>query len=214
MATPRHHISLRNIYGLNISNCNFRNTAGALFSPYSKGYGIYGFNANFRCTGNMDYANNYFHYLSAGVVATNPLPGRNYTVDGMGFDQNNIGVMDLGGLDSRITNNAFGIGNGLTVSIGVHLFQSERYVVERNVFDGNPSFEKEMGIYFTGPSYADNEVYNNDFTNLDIACAVQNRHAAFDDEESIVDGLQMRCGTHTNNQVDQFLYDGAYIRHD
>ncbi len=209
---------LYDVNGVIFQNCDLRNDAFAGFaSPDQRGIGIVAYNASFQATGGMNYAQHGFRNLTAGVLAYVPVPPFHYTVDGMDFENNKFGVLDLAGRDAVITNNRFStLGtdplNGPS-SIGLFLVQSELYTVERNTFTrpGNAQCPG-IGIWFMGPALEENQIYDNTFTGLNGACVVEGRHVAYSSNLNTLPGLQLLCGDHNNNFIDQLLIQDAFIR--
>ncbi len=215
---PDAHLYLRDVNGVDIDGCTFVNSAPELFSIEYLGRGIFAHDAGFRCMGYGLYDQHRFHDLTAGIVASVPDPASHYVVDGMGFKGNGQGVVDLGSTDARITNNEFILrGADATsdvASVGVQLFQSERYTVERNTFTDQGTNVVSVGIWFVGPSYEDNQIYDNEFNDLSIGSFVEGQHRALGDVPQIMPGLQLLCGDYSGNNADQFVLQEGYIKYD
>jgi len=215
---PEAGIYLRDVTGIDIKECSFRNTAPQLFPIEYRGKGIAAFDAGFRCLGFSQHNDHYFQDLHAGVVASVPDPAKTYTVDGMGFHGNAQGLVDLGSTDARITNNRFVLRGADApdpiTSIGIQLFQSERYTVERNSFTDQGTNVPSVGIWFSGPAYEDNQIYDNEFSGLNAGTVVQDRHRGNGPVPAILPGLQLLCGDHTDNIVDQMVVQDGYIKYD
>ncbi|MBK6627691.1 MAG: right-handed parallel beta-helix repeat-containing protein [Flavobacteriales bacterium] len=209
---------LYDVNGVTFQNCDLRNDAFAGFAtPDQRGIGIVAYNASFNATGAMNYAQNGFRNLTAGVLAYVPVPPAHYTVDGMAFENNKFGVLDLASRHAVVTNNHFSTlatdpMNGPS-SIGLFLVQSELYTVERNTFTRPGSAQcPGIGIWFKGPALEENQIYDNTFADLNAACVVEGRHVAYTSNLNTLPGLQLLCGDHTNNFIDQFLIQSAFIR--
>lgn len=212
--SPRSHLILNDVNGVPVMYCAFKNSDPEAFGLQQRGLGIFGFNAGFQCHGGSQYASNSFEGLRAGVVASVVDPARTYTIDGMGFVNNGQGVVDFGSTDARITNNQFMLLGGATpsdvASVGIQLFESERYTVERNTFTDQGTNVPTVGIWFSGPAFEDNQIYDNEFTDLSLGTLVEERQLGPGDP-IIAPGLQLLCGDHTGNNADQVILENGYI---
>ncbi len=210
---PFRHAQLVETKGVTFLACKWVNEIPLTFPYNERGRGIVARRATFSCLGNMN-TNNRFENLEVGVLAMQLLNGQMYTVDGMTFFNNFKGVVDMGTHDAVITNNKFtmlAMPTPFTLtSIGIHLFQSNLYTVERNEFTDQGTSVPSAGIWFMGPAIEDNRIYDNNFHDLNMACVVQGRHK--ETGGTTKPGLQMLCGDHMNNLVDQWLWADAYIR--
>jgi hypothetical protein len=211
---------LYDVNGVFFGGCEFRNDASALMpDPDLRGMGIVSWASSFTSLGNMDYPMHGFRNLTAGVLTWDTDPMFLTEVDGMDFVNNKFGIIDFGSDDGVYTNNQFATLstdalNGET-SIGLYLIQSERYTVERNLFT-KPSgaIAPGVGIWFIGPAYENNRIYDNTFNDLNVGCLVQGDHVANvpGGQGNTLDGLQMLCGDHTGNYVDQMILLDGYIK--
>ena len=215
---PQNMALLFDVNGVRFTNCAFENQAyGSFPGPDQRGRGIMAWAASFTCTGGMNYALHGFRNLTAGVLAYVPVPPAHYTVDGMAFENNKFGVLDLASRHAVVTNNHFSTlatdpMNGPS-SIGLFLVQSELYTVERNTFTRPGTAQcPGIGIWFKGPALEENQIYDNTFADLNAACVVEGRHVAYTSNLNTLPGLQLLCGDHTNNFIDQFLIQSAFIR--
>lgn len=212
-ATPISHVYLFDVNGVKIRFSRFINQVPVDFPLTQRGWGIQAFDAAFSCTGSNPVLH-YFQNLHAGIVASAPDPMEIYRLDGMYFDNNQFGVVDLGSTSPIITNNAFKTLNfpngGGQLSIGLYLDQSEGYTVERNSFGAFGSPNPSVGIWFAGPTVTENQIYDNIFAALVAGCVVQGRHRTFDTKDK--DGLQMLCGDHGGNIIDQWILEDGMIR--
>ena len=219
---PKAFAELYQVDAIKFLNCAFRNEAHALWSnPNQWGWGIRAQQATINCTGGLAYAYNRFANLTVGVQTWTSTPLFTSTVDGMGFQNNWYGMIDWADVHCRITNNRFENNtdtyfSGGAASIGLLLQQSEDYTVERNTFIRTAmSPSPAVGIWFKGPSYNENQIYNNDFTVVNAGCVVEGTHVGIAGPvPNTPPGLQMRCGEHTNNWIDQVLLPSSAIRTD
>ena len=215
---PISHIELTDVNHVRVHGSRFVNQDAETYTTWQRGAGIKAIDAAFTCLGYQN-ANNRCEGLTVGVLAMVPDPSEVYKVDGMTFFNNLHGVFDFASTGGVVTNNKFTTLASPTPltssSVGLSLFNAEGYIVERNTFTDQGTSVPSVGIHFLGQSYQNNEVYDNEFNDLNIGCMVQGRHAAYNatEGESLVPGLQMRCGDHLGNLADQvILYDG-WIRH-
>ncbi len=215
--SPNAQLYLRDVSGIAVERSTFRNTAQDLFDLQQRGYGIFSLDAGFRCSGFSEYSTSSFAGLTAGVVASVPDPAKTYIVDGMGFFDNEQGVVDFGSTDARITNNQFVLRGSATesstASVGIQLFQSERYTIERNTFTDQGGNVPSVGIWFSGPAFEANRIYDNDFKDMNIGTLVEGRHRADNGVPQTDPGLQLLCGDHEGNAADQFILQEGYLQY-
>lgn len=210
---PFRHAQVVNCRNVRFTNCNFVNEIPNAFAVTQRGRGIVSRQAPFRCAGNM-LTSSKFENLEVGVLAMWMPAGMMYTVNGMTFNNNFKGVVDMGTRDAVIINNKFKMLAMPTpftqVSIGIHLFQSNGYTIERNTFMDQGTSVPSAGIWFMGPAFQENQIYDNTFTEINMGCVVQGRHLATGGIDK--EGLQMLCGDHSGNLVDQWLWADGYIK--
>jgi len=210
--TPYAHVYLAEVAGVVLYSSQFKNEDYSNFALHQRGWGIFGFDASFRCKG-VNAGDNFDH-LHAGIVVGDPNPLKNYVVDQMNFTNNVYGILDLGSTDPVITNNTFvAMEGGLPptqLNIGLYLYQSERYTVERNLFTDPAGVVASIGIWFAGPTMEENQIYDNTFTDLRVGCVVQGRHRTTN--ALLKSGLQMLCGDHSGEVVDQYILDDGMIK--
>ncbi|MFZ1693807.1 MAG: NosD domain-containing protein [Flavobacteriales bacterium] len=210
---PFRHAQVANCRGVRFTNCNFVNEIPSNFAVTQRGRGIVSRQAPFRCTGNM-LANSKFENLEVGVLAMWMPAGMMYTVNGMTFNNNLKGVVDMGTRDAVIINNKFKMLASPTpinqASIGIHLFQCNGYTIERNTFTDQGTSVGSVGIWFVGPAMEENQIYDNSFTDLNIGCFVQGRHLLPGGLDK--PGLQMLCCDYKDNLTDQLIGADGYIK--
>lgn len=215
---PGAHIDIQDVNGVLVTNSRFVNQVPQNWNRWQRGVGIRSYDAAFRCLG-YGNANSRFESLTLGVSAHVPDPAEVYRVDGMRFFNNSHGLLDWGSTGGVVTNNRFTTMANMPslgqTSVGLSLFNAEGYTVERNTFTDQGTSVPSVGIHFLGQSYQNNEVYDNEFNNLNVGCLVEGRHAAYNAPagESLVPGLQMRCGDHLGNLADQVILWNGWIRH-
>lgn len=217
-AGPIQHAVLEDVNGVVFSMCAFRNEDHANMPFSARGVGIVANDARFRCFG-LNYGSHHFQWLNAGIVMWNIDPLDASTIDGMAFDQNVYGVVDIAGHSARITHNRFRVLQNdvptSQASVGLLLWGSELYTVERNTFENPPGLGNVpcIGVWFLGPTSQDNRIYNNTFTDLTFANAVTGRHAStVNGQGNVLDGLQILCNDFQDDFVDWFIYPNGYIK--
>ncbi|MBX2980006.1 MAG: hypothetical protein KF905_11980 [Flavobacteriales bacterium] len=217
---PARGAHLFRVNGIMFVDCSFVNEIPELFSnPAHRGMGIQARMAGFHCLATTADPASRFENLHVGVYSSSYLPDVSYTIRGGEFVNNFKGVVDLAGRDGVIVDNSFSTlqapsGTITQTSIGIQLFQTERYAVEKNTFTSPGNSVPSTGIWFTGPTQSDNRIYDNDFTDLNFGCVVEGRHLAEGMSQDIAPGLQLLCGQHENNQVDQLILgQTGYVRY-
>jgi hypothetical protein len=219
---PKFHAHLQQVDRIRFTNCSFRNDSYVYWTPTSQwGIGIFATSATVNCTGNSDYANNRFANLNAGAMLMFNLSGVFINkVDGMGFANNMVGLYDWSDSDAWITRNKF-VTNQLApnppnLSAGMFIFASEGYTVERNSFFTLPgSTSLGCGIWFRGPAYYPNRIYDNLFDGNFSSCVVEGKHGSgqawtTSGTQGIYTGvgLELLCNDHNNTIFDHFLSQG------
>lgn len=212
---PKSHLIFSDVSGIKVMDCAFKNTTAVTGNLNVRGYGIFARDAGFTCNG-TNPAIYKFEGLTAGVVASLPDPAKVYTVNGMSFKNNGQGLVDFGSSDATITNNQFVLRGSATTSntatVGIQLFQSERYTVERNTFTDQGTNVPSVGIWFSGPAAEDNQIYDNTFTDLSVGTFVEGRQRADNGVPAFDPGLELLCGDHDGNNSDQLILQEGYIQ--
>jgi hypothetical protein len=212
---PKWHALLWGVNGVKFNNCSFRNSTPVTDMPLEeRGLGIVARDATFKCNGLQTYTANFFSRLRAGVLVVNPDPLFPYEVRGMAFDRNLVGLYDMLGTNSVITNNKFTAMTSTVpldlLTIGMYMDQSLGYTVERNYFEDIDQGDQEVGsvgIWFHGPQPAENQIYDNEFHDLTVGNVAEGVH----DGTAVVNGTEMKtglqwlCGLYEGEFYDQFL---------
>ncbi|MBP8823635.1 MAG: hypothetical protein KBH07_08330, partial [Flavobacteriales bacterium] len=214
--TPMSHANISYTKTVYFTNCRFANT-----TPYhtaSNGIGVYVFDGQVYINGGA-YSTSYFDNLYIGVAnligVLNPS-----TVNHMDFRNNQYGIYDMGSRFARYTNNSFTVPDMFLNQppVGLYLWQSQLYTVERNVFNGTPARNNNVGIYFLGYTpgssnwaYLNSRIYDNQFQDLRVGTLVKHIHrgnGAGNEQE----GLSLFCGDYTHNIADIALLASSIIR--
>lgn len=210
-SAPSTFAYLDDVHGIRFQNCSFRNVDPEGYLPGSQGWGIFSFMAGFQVLGNSTTATS-FENLGVGVVAFTGAD-ETYEVDRMRFENNMYGIYDMACIAPRITRNVFHVpdmGDLPRAPVGLLLNEGMGYVVEENQFIGQ-SASSNIGIGFLGEQPANNQIYNNEFTQLMGGNMVAGRHKGnvpgFE-----YDGLQILCGDYLANTVDYSVWFLSYIR--
>lgn len=214
-STPQRHALLFGVNDVAFNNCRFSNDAPGLFPIGQRGFGVQSFLAGYTIQG-TDPALHWMKNLDLGVYASGAHPALVYTVQRMGFQNNWYGILDQATLNPVLHANDFStLAEGYVYpSVGLFLFQTEGYSVERNFFSapgGTPT--PGIGTYFYGPTEQDNRIYYNEFHDLFGGSIVEGVHRVPGSVTQASIGLQLLCGDHYDNVLDQaVLYNGLIRR--
>lgn len=210
---PLYHAWLKKVDFIRFTNCSFENTNHLTWDPGDWGWGIYTQEASVNCTGGTAYTSNRFSHLKIGAMLEGPTPNYVNKFDGMGFFENVRGIHDQANWHTEVTNNRFDMVASVQLppgeaSVGLFEYQGELYLVERNLFtcDEDP-YSPSVGIWFRGPAYQENRIYDNTFEHLTDGCVVQGDHETIGVNGQHI-GLQLLCGDHEGNTRDQALLLG------
>ena len=218
---PHKHAWLFRVNGVKFTRCSFPNDVPTVWPIISqRGWGIFSPRATFKCSGFQNYSANRFLNLTYGAFISSPDPAWAYRMEGMAFVNNGVGVYDYNGVNAVITNNKFTTlalsTNYTNSSLGLFLYQSRGYTVERNEFwDGDATAPEvpSVGVWFRGPAEMENQIYDNDFHNLNAGNVVQGDHeGSAGGQPPTLTGLQMLCNDYTGCRVDQFIMVDGHIR--
>jgi hypothetical protein len=215
-ALPAVQLFIHGTRKVRVSYCSFANDAPQLFPVEQWGYGVYASNAEVTVQGSANPNYSYVRNLRYGVLRQGFSTTIPTTVDGMRFSGNVYGIFDRFGHFSRYTNNTFSVpdqGAAPSKRVGMYLWQSRSFTVERNTFNGeDPAIEpleNSIGIFFKGISpdqssdwiYDGERIYDNNFNDLFVGCLVNGIHRSDDGSQDDL-GLQIFCGDYSNNVED------------
>ncbi|MFZ1658909.1 MAG: hypothetical protein WAT61_08825, partial [Flavobacteriales bacterium] len=214
---PYRHADISYTKTVYFNSCSFAND----WPSYSvnNGTGVYCFNGQVNVIGGS-YLTSYFSNLTLGVAnAAGALNAS--TINHMDFRDNGYGIYDISSRFARYTNNRFSIPdlNGGLNKIGIYVWQSQLYTIEKNIFNGTKQKQGNIGIYFLGYTpgnentwvYVDNQIYNNSFKSLNIGNGVKYIHRgnAFGEIDA---GLSLFCGTYSGNTGDIVLLSQSPVK--
>ena len=197
------------VYGINVSGCLFKNFVDYGYHPfYAKGKGIYSLDAHFFLKKYCSVAQQpcpdetpcEFYGLEYGVKALNSFSDRTLNIQNVNFISNIVGI-SLSGIDNAsILSNEFKCQkiekeeNDDRFIGGFFIENCNGYHIEADTFYANPfipGIAYGIGVKNSGPF--ENEVYNNNLTNLDIGII------SIGENRGRVSGLCLKCNDMTNN---------------
>ncbi|MBP7513965.1 MAG: hypothetical protein KA791_05430 [Flavobacteriales bacterium] len=220
---PSNHAQVFDTRKVNFILCTFANDATS--APLAgQGNGLYTYKAEVYVKGsstNPTYG--FVRNLRTGIKKEGG-PLEPITVDRMRFSGNWTGIDDVAGHFSRYINNLFNVPDVTSLSrYGMKLNQSRFFTVERNTFTGSVQAmnnnHRSVGIWFLGINpdqtlpwnYDDEQIYDNDFTDLHTGCLVNRMHRSADGGPND-SGLQIYCGDYLNNTEDIGVGPRSIIR--
>ncbi|MFZ4707297.1 MAG: T9SS type A sorting domain-containing protein [Bacteroidales bacterium] len=188
-------VKIKNHKGTEFSICSFLNDATELFDMENRGKGILSTNGGFTVEDGCIFTDLYY-----GIYATDVVTQNTFTVKDAIFNTYR------GAYLSACRNNVFR-GNTFNVpvsvqgnnnnSYGLYLQNSTAYTIEDNYFLSNETSPTGIGLYINNSGTDNNEVYSNDFENLQYSIIAQDIN-----RNGIVGGLYIKCNTFTNTASD------------
>jgi hypothetical protein len=186
---------ISNHKGVQISNCSFTNDAPALFAMVNRGRGIVSTNGGFTVKNGCNFTGLYYGIYGLGILAQNTFWVKDaifntYRGIYMSAFHNNM----ITGNTFYVPVNVLGIDNN---AYGLYMQSSTAYTVEDNVFTSNESTPTGIGLYINNSGTDNNEVYSNDFSNLQNSIIAQDIN-----RNGNIGGLVIKCNTFTNTVSD------------
>lgn len=216
--------NLKNVTGINFTECNFRNNLPASLMPSGKPYADFrkyainsidaGFSVQGKCLQKLNgkrqqWQRSEFKGFARAIYSGNKGSIRPFPVTGAKFSDNVVGIY-AGRIDnSYIVDNVFEVGSDMPVlqpqfgdaaNRGVELYNSRGYKVEENTFTtytGSGTINP-VGILTNDSGKASNEIYKNYFDGL--YCA--NLSNGVNRGTNVDEGLVYRCNENSDNQFD------------
>jgi hypothetical protein len=227
---PLYHAELRRVRNVIFLNCSFLNTSSFSEMPiHQRGIGVWSADATFQVKGqnnqfNGDLAADHesFYQLFQGVVSVGS-ESHLFTVTGMEFQLNQVGIVATGSCFQTVTFNNFYIPESTNPNYnpnpyGAYFINSYMFTVEENSFIGGLDFSTNYGLIIwnsskngsgqyaaVGGENVENEVYMNSFANLKYGLTVQGSNRPWVAQNADIKGLQARCNVFTNCKRDIFL---------
>jgi hypothetical protein len=201
--TPPVFASIEGCNGVMFSNTGFHmnTTDQSLLGMHS--IGVKAVDGSFTVNPGSAFIN-----LWRGIDAKRISVSRPFGVSQSTFTGNQTGIYVKAVNDFLIRSCTLSVGGnlfaGASTQVGLSLQNCSGYVIEENLFQGyTGSFATRQGIVISNSGAADNQIYKNQFENLDfgnIAGAV-NR----DNSNARLHGLQFLCNTNIGNTTRDFF---------
>jgi len=211
-------VLLRDVENIDFTQCLFQ--IAQSYSATPAGTGIQSFNSEFSVDGIIDngaWNSTQFINFDYGIKALSFTPTRTFRVEHTNFSGNNTGLYVSGVSAAQVTRNEFTVLKQDTLARdhfgGMYLDFCNGYMVEDNVFNGPGGGDDPwaIGLIINNSNFgsyvdADNEVYNNEFHDLNIGILAQNKNRS---NSMGTFGLTLKC-----NDFDDCRYDIAVTVYD
>jgi hypothetical protein len=232
---PQYHAELYKVHDVQFLNCTFLNTASFQDYPIgNRGTGIWSAWSTFRAKGennsfigDVEQANESFFQLNQGVLSVGDETSY-FSITGMEFQDNQVGLAVSGSCRQMITYNNFYVPAGDNPDynpspMGSYFLNSYLFTLEENAYVGASNESINYGAiawntsrfgldqnqhYFDGQSPVENEFYRNQFTELQNGITVIGFNAAVSGSF----GLQTRCNEFSDCVTDINLVPGSEWR--
>lgn len=212
-------VSLWDIHGVEIRNCDFTSTNTDLRNLET--HGIYsidaGYIAHSECggvpcpTADRTTFDGFTYAVRAQRAAGSPI----VAINDCDFRNNVYGVL-LENMDmTTVSNNTFLLGGGIApwpgfgIDMGVVVNTGPSYHIENNTFTGNNPNRITVGTYIAHTGTNNNEVFNNTYSNLTVANSSEGNNRDINGNNS---GLYFGCNNHSNGIYDIAVGSGGGIR--
>jgi len=232
---PQYHAELYKVYDVQFLNCSFLNTGS--FEDYAvanRGTGIWSAWSTFRVKGennpflgDLEQAHQSFFLLNQGVLSVGDETSY-FSITGMEFQDNQVGLAVSGSCRQMITYNNFYVPAGDNPDynpspMGSYFLNSYLFTLEENSYEGASNEALNYGAiawntsrfglaqnqhYYDGQTPVENEFYRNQFTTLHNGIAVVGFNAAVSGSY----GLQTRCNEFSDCITDINLLPGSEWR--
>jgi hypothetical protein len=192
---PYAFAAIVNHRGVQFSRCNFENENPELFSLTNRGKGILCSNGNFTVHYGSSFSGLYYGIYAIGILGQNT-----FYVSNTEFNSYR-GIYMSAYLNNRLDDNTFivpvsapGVNND---AYGLYMQRCTGYEVEDNTFTSSQSTPTGIGLYINNSGTDANEIYRNDFSNLEYSIVAQdiNRYGN-------IRGLVIKCNTFSNTISD------------
>ena len=198
-----YHVKLWGVRNVTFEGCLFEDNN----SSYSQHGGVYSLDAGVKvknycslkkvspyidCACPSAYTTpTIFRKLIMGINSENTESWHQIYIDQSKFDTIPIAVQISNQNNYRVTR------CDINYSLGLHSFNSSGYRIEENNFYGNTYFN---GIYVKNSGIADNQIYKNNFMNLNYGIFISGINGTNDFKPP--HGLQLKCNNFTSNDKD------------
>ncbi|PJB56331.1 MAG: hypothetical protein CO098_14325, partial [Bacteroidetes bacterium CG_4_9_14_3_um_filter_41_19] len=182
--------------GVQFTNCTFQNEAPWLFETQSRGTGILSTNGGFSVTDGSSFTDLYYGIYAMDVLAQNTFYVHDATFT------NYRGVYMSSCYNNQIDGSTFVVPVSITgenmQAYGLYMEHSTGYAIEDNTFTSAESTPTGIGVYVNNSGIDDNEIYSNDFINLQYSIIAQDIN-----RRNTVGGLVFKCNTfnHTTSDI-------------
>ncbi len=198
-----YHVSLWQVKGVTFAGCDFLNSRTNNYT----GTGINSLDAGYKVlpiTGTT-IDKSFFQNFANGIFASNSVTVNSIYVNNAKFTNNGygIGLQYVNG--AMILNSLFEIGTAANCpnqGYGISMYACSGYKIEENTFTGGTATGTTFkGISVTSSGSAYNEIYKNNFQNLNTGniASLQNGSSY------PPNGLTYLCNTNTGNKYDFFV---------
>jgi len=195
-ANPFAFVKLTSHRGVQFTNCTFQNEAPGLFETQSRGTGILSTNGGFSVTDGSSFTDLYYGIYGMDVLAQNTF----YVHDASFSSYRGIYMNSC--FNNQIDGSTFVVPVSITgenmQSYGLYMEYSTGYAIEDNTFTSAESTPTGIGVYVNNSGIDDNEIYSNDFINLQYSIIAQDIN-----RRNTVGGLVIKCNTfdHTTSDI-------------
>lgn len=192
--TPYAFADIRSHRGIQFANCSFSNTEVGMLNMPDRGAGIHSSNGGFSVNQSS------FTGLYYGIYGLDILAQYTFYVHDATFTTYR-GIYMSACQNNHLSGNTFtvpvslpGINNN---AYGLYMQNSTGYRVEDNTFTSTESIPTGIGMYINSSGTDDNEIYKNNFSNLQFSIIAQDIN-----RNGIIGGLVIKCNTFTNTISD------------
>ncbi len=185
------HVKLNDVRGIDFTKCSFANN-----SNYDNiGYGIYSTNSIFSVKGinsTSGWVNSLFENLDYGIYATASTSTRFAEIRHCNFTDNFKGVYLSAMTNALVTDCEFDVNTPFATNsgYGLYLDNCTAYTIEENSFASDAASPTGVGLIVHNSGEYPNEIYLNEFTNLEQGISAQELNRDFNDPAQ---GLQILC---------------------
>ncbi|MCF8368977.1 MAG: T9SS type A sorting domain-containing protein [Bacteroidales bacterium] len=214
---PLAHIYMNGVEGISFDGCTFANTRDSADVPMIyRGKGILSYESQYQVDGNCDSQQSpcpdslitpsRFNDLYFGIDALFTTSNKFIDVRNSEFNENYRGLNASAMTAGRITSNYFDIDQPFEEDggCGLYLDNCTGYWVEENTFTHSTGDTEGLGIVVNNSGSAANEIYRNEFTNLEQGIEAMNQN------KGRVTGLQIRCNDFEDCDFDIFVAEPLF----
>ena len=205
-ANPFAFAKLTSHRGVVFANCTFQNEVPELFGTQSRGTGILSTNGGFSVKDGCSFTDLYY-----GIYAMDVLAQNTFYVHDASFSSYR-GIYMSSCYNNQIDGSTFVVPVSITgvnnEAYGLYMEYSTGYAIEDNRFTSAESTPTGIGVYINNSGTDDNEIYRNDFSNLQYSIVAKDIN-----RRNTVGGLVIKCNTFYQT-VSDISVVGGYSAHD